>query len=101
MQLVDPQRYVLPGLLVLLVLGVAVIVATNGAGDEPARSQEAPAQTAPARGATQRRVVRVRPGQTPTSIARDAGITVDRLLELNPSVDPATLRPGQRLKIRQ
>ena len=101
MQLVDPQRYVLPGLLALLILGVGVIVATNGRGSKPARSQQAPAQSAPARsGTAARRFVRVRRGQTPTSIAQDAGITVDRLLELNPNVDPATLRPGQTLKIR-
>ena len=101
MQLVDLQRYVLPGLLALLILGVGVIVATNGRGGEPARSQQAPAQSAPTGARTGgRRFVRVRRGQTPTSIARNAGITVDRLLELNPNVDPATLRPGQTLKIR-
>jgi LysM repeat protein len=34
------------------------------------------------------------------SIARKTGVPTDRLLELNPAVDPQTLVPGQRIKLR-
>jgi LysM repeat protein len=43
--------------------------------------------------------VAVRDGDTATSIAIHAGMSVDRLLELNPSLDPRTLRPGQKLTL--
>ncbi|HWC25124.1 MAG TPA: hypothetical protein VG474_00950 [Solirubrobacteraceae bacterium] len=32
-------------------------------------------------------------------LPKAAGITVDRLLELDPSVDPSSLRPGRTLKL--
>ena len=38
-------------------------------------------------------------GDTPTSIADRAGIFTERLLELNPSIDPSALKPGQTLKL--
>lgn len=114
----DLGRYVLPSLLTLLIAGSVVIVLTSGGGDDEGSPSAAPATTpAPTSGAragtrtaraTRRarattgsrgRSVTVRPGDTPTSIARDAGITVERLLELNPGVSPAALRPGQTLKI--
>jgi hypothetical protein len=36
---------------------------------------------------------------TPTSIASHAGMSVDRLLELNPTLDPRSMRPGQKLTL--
>jgi LysM domain len=97
---VDLERLVLPALLTLLVLGAFVILATSGGG-EPARPGPLPATARPAREspAPQHRFVKVQPGDTATSIAETAGITVDRLAELNPSLDPSTLRPGQTLKL--
>lgn len=40
---------------------------------------------------------RVEPGDTLFAIARQLGTTVDRLLELNPGIDPYNLRIGQYL----
>jgi LysM repeat protein len=34
------------------------------------------------------------------SIARKTGVPTDRLLSLNPALDPQTLVPGQRIKLR-
>jgi LysM repeat protein len=45
------------------------------------------------------RFVKVQAGDTPTSIADRSGITTKRLLELNPSVEPDALTPGQTLKL--
>ncbi len=45
------------------------------------------------------RFVKVQAGDTPASIAAAAGITTDRLFELNPSIDPSSLHPGQTLKL--
>jgi LysM repeat protein len=125
MEEIDPGRYVLPVLLALLMLGTFLIIVTNGGGDDPeagavdrpARSSSRTTTTAttaattakttsipvipPAPGAVPAgaRFVKVQPGDTPTSIADRAGISPQRLLELNPSVEPDALKPGQTLKL--
>ena len=113
MEKIDPGRYVLPALLTLLILGAFLIIVTNGGGDppgavdRPARSSTTPksrTSTAPAPAAAVavtpgKRFVKVQPGDTPTSLADRAGISTNRLLELNPSVEPDALKPGQTLKL--
>jgi LysM repeat protein len=117
MEEIDPQRYVLPALLAVLFLGAFLILVTSGGSDDepagavdrPARSTTTTKKKAGRTPATQRtasptpnagkRFVKVKAGDTPTSIAEAAGITADRLLELNPSVDPGSLKPGQTLKL--
>lgn len=42
----------------------------------------------------------VQPGDNLSTIAQGANISEERLLELNPDVDPQTLQPGQTLKLR-
>jgi LysM repeat protein len=118
MEEIDPQRYVLPALLAVLFMGAFLILVTSGGSDEPTDTVDHPARssTTPkrpksvARPATStrtasptpnagKRFVKVQAGDTPTSIAEAAGITAERLLELNPSVDPGSLKPGQTLKL--
>jgi LysM repeat protein len=41
----------------------------------------------------------IKSGDTLQQIALDQGTTVERLLELNPSVDPASLTVGQRIRV--
>jgi len=121
MEEIDLGRYVLPALLALLMLGSFLIIVTNGGGDPPGtvdrpeRSSSSsrtttttattaksnPPGTSPTPGTVPAgaRFVRVQAGDTPTSIADRAGITAQRLLELNPSVEPDALKPGQTLKL--
>jgi LysM repeat protein len=119
---IDAQRWVLPGLLALLILGAFFIVVTNGGGDDSSAALDRPAQstrtsttttsakanatatktstTPPAPvAASSGRFVEVQAGDTPTSIADRSGISVERLLDLNPSIDPDLLKPGQTLKL--
>jgi LysM repeat protein len=42
----------------------------------------------------------VRKGQTFSSIAQRTGLSVDELQTFNPRIDPASLVPGQRIKLR-
>ena len=42
----------------------------------------------------------VRPGDTLESIAERCDVPVDELLELNPSIDPLALNPGDKIRIR-
>jgi len=117
MEEIDAQRWVLPGLLALLILGAFFIVVTNGGGDDSSAAPDRPAQstrtsttktnakatrTSPTPApvaASSGRFVKVQAGDTPTAIADRSGISVERLLELNPSVDPDSLKPGQNLKL--
>jgi len=107
---VDLERLVLPALLALLVLGALMIVVTSGgAGQslaplpvEPVRSTpaKAPAKSAAsAASAPSGRFAKVKEGDTAASIAAAAAISVDRLRDLNPSIDPDSLRVGQTLKL--
>jgi LysM repeat protein len=41
----------------------------------------------------------VRSGDTLASIAERFGTTVDRLMELNPGIDPQALRVGQQIRV--
>ena len=45
------------------------------------------------------RYQRIRPGDTFEAIARRYGVPQSRLRRLNPSLDPATLQPGARIRI--
>lgn len=117
MEEIDPQRYVLPALLAVLFLGAFLILVTSGGEDEPAGAVQPSARSTststpkqgsgtPVTNRTEsptpnagKRFVKVKTGDTPTSIAQAAGITTERLLEINPSVDPGSLKPGQTLKL--
>ncbi len=109
---IDVQYYVLPALLTLLILGTFLVIVTSGGSEEsgaverPARSAATTTTTTKSRTTTTQtvpassgRFVKVQPGDTPTSIADRSAISTERLLELNPSVDPEALKPGQTLKL--
>ena len=55
--------------------------------------------TTPARGC-QRIRYKVKSGDTLESIAEKCDVSLTELLELNPQVDPLTLNPGDRVRIR-
>lgn len=42
----------------------------------------------------------VKDGQDIAAVAQKSGVTVAKLIELNPDIDPVTLEPGQKLKLR-
>jgi LysM repeat protein len=43
----------------------------------------------------------IKNGDTPSSIAEKTGVPLADILRLNPDLDPQTLAPGQRIKLRQ
>jgi LysM repeat protein len=95
-------RWTLPALLLTLVVGGAIIVAVSGRDSGPkqaVKGSSAPDATKPTRRQRAARRVTVHGGDTATSIAQHAKLTLLELLELNPNVDPRALRPGQKLKI--
>ncbi len=48
-----------------------------------------------------RNVYTVKPGDTLGAIAQKTGVPSDDLRELNPDLDPQTLGPGQKIKLRE
>jgi LysM repeat protein len=91
---VDPH-YVIPAILALLVVALIVaVVISLGGGGGTARVSTIPGKPGLPAWYT------VREGETYTQIAQKTGLTVDQLETFNPYPDPATLTPGQRLKLR-
>jgi len=92
-------RYALPGLLIVLVIGVLAILVIAGGSDEgknDAGAKALPTATAPK---SPRKTITVRAGDNPSAIAERAGIETERLLELNPRLDPRALQVGDKLKL--
>jgi hypothetical protein len=54
----------------------------------------------PSRDRVDRTLYRVAPGDTLETIAAAHGTTVERLLELNPGIDPRSLTVGQQVRVR-
>ena len=105
-----PARLLAPLALVAVAVALVAVVggASSGGGGtaEPASTEQA----APATGETRttrdrarprgRSTYTIKPGDTPSGIAEETGVPVERLLELNPDVDAEALQAGARLKLR-
>jgi LysM repeat protein len=105
----SPARYLAP--LALVAVVIALIVVVNGSRDEPSGGNT-PNQTSTTRpnstpsGSSKRerkgpRRYTVKSGDTPSSIADKTGIPLEQILRLNPDLDPQTLSPGERIRLRQ
>lgn len=91
-------RWTLPALLLTLVIGGYLIVSASLRDNTSSPGTSVQATTKSKHHHKARHAI-VRRGDTPSSIAHRAHLTVVKLLALNPNVDPRLLRPGQKLKI--
>jgi LysM repeat protein len=111
----SPARYLAPLALVATVVALFLIVSPSS-DDEPETSPNRTSESSQGgdgeggdgkggeSGDSERKGPRrytVRPGDTPSAIAERTGVPLERILELNPDLDPQTLSPGQRLKLRE
>ena len=100
----SPARFLAP--LALVAVGVALFMVvqssqTDSESESPNRATGArPTATAQPQRRGPRRY-RVKEGDTPSSIAEKTGVPLEDILRLNPDLDPQTLRPGQRIRLRQ
>jgi LysM repeat protein len=105
----SPARFIAPLALVVFALALFAVVSSTtkddrgktGAQDagQPAKSTATPA----ARGGRKRRARKtytIKSGDTPSGIAVKVDVPLDRILELNPDLDPQTLTPGTKIKLR-
>jgi hypothetical protein len=97
------RRYAVPFVLLAVVTAVALVVRGALREDEPrAAPQPRVAQRVAPRVEVRRAAAKfyvVEYGDTFGEIADRFETTVDRLLELNPAVDPRALRVGQRVRV--
>jgi LysM repeat protein len=89
-------RYMIPFGLVVLFLAIIVLVVTSMGSDRTANS----ASSLDAITSKLPLYWTVRRGQTYSQIAETTGLTVDQLMTFNPTTDPSSIVPGQRLKLR-
>ncbi len=74
----------------------------DGDGASPGTRNAQPAtERRGAESSADRRVYRVRSGDTLAGIADRTEVSLARLLELNPSIDPQGLVTGQRIRLRE
>ncbi len=112
----SPARYLAPLALVATILALFLIVTAspdeereaapnrtsesgqNSDGEDGAQEGEESGGDSERKGP---RRYTVRAGDTPSAIAERTGVPLETILELNPDLDPQTLSPGQRLKLRE
>jgi hypothetical protein len=108
----SPARFLAPLALVAFGFALFMVVTSSStepeAGNEGGRTTEEQPAASPGNGDEEdggerkgRRRYTVRPGDTPSSIADKTGVPLEDILRLNPDLDPQTLSPGQRIKLRQ
>jgi LysM repeat protein len=102
----SPARFLAPLALVGFVVALFVVVnntrdsgGTRDGGAQPAASASA-TPTKAQKGRKQRRTYKVKPGDTPSSIAEKTNVPLSQIQELNPNLDDQTLSVGQRIKLR-
>jgi LysM repeat protein len=101
----SPARFLAPLALLAVCFALYMVVtdsqtssdrngSPNGAAGERPTATATPKRRGPRR-------YRVKEGDTPSSIAEKTGVALEDILRLNPDLDPQTLRPGQRIRLRQ
>jgi LysM repeat protein len=110
----SPARILAPlALVVFALVFFAIVLSSGGGGDsgggkvggtntEASRTSTAPKQertTTEAQGGRATYTVKV--GDTLGGIADKTGVPVEKLLELNPDLDPQALVSGQKVKLRE
>lgn len=110
----SPARYLAPLAIVAFLVALVVVVSPSG-DSAPTEPDSVPAAATPERRSgeeqaerseedrprTGPRTYRVRPGDTPSTIAEKTGVPLEELEALNPDIDPQALAPGQRLRLRR
>lgn len=96
--------------LVVAILAIGVVIASNTGGGENGKRNHPGKQAKHRKGKQKGKgnggekptpaTYTVKSGDTLTSIAADTGVSVVKIQELNPNIDPQILVEGQELKLR-
>jgi LysM repeat protein len=103
----SPARFIAPLALVAFALALVIVVSNttgDGGGETGAQGTSAPAEATPTPKAQKKKRTRktytIKAGDTPSGISVKVGVPLDRIYELNPDLDPQTLTPGTKIKLR-
>ena len=105
----SPARFLAPLALVVFALALVVVVTSTTKDDGGATGAEGTGQparataTPTAKGGKKRKPKKtytIKSGDTPSGIAVKVDVPLDKILELNPDLDPQTLTPGTKIKLR-
>ena len=106
----SPARFLAPLALVAVGIALFMVVSSStkdsGGGSNPSNQTSGATPTPAKNGKAKRerkgpRRYTVKTGDTPSSIADKTGVPLEEILRLNPDLDPQTLAPGQRIKLRE
>lgn len=98
----SPARFLAP-LAVLAAAGAVYLVVHSGLQDGASATTNTTTvrtTTHTRKPVTKKHTYVVRPGDTLSAIAARTGVALERLQELNPTIDPNSLHAGQKLKLR-
>ena len=106
----SPARFLAP--LALLAFAVALLLVVSKSPDQESTAQpsgitrSAGSAAAPTAGQKHKkrrlkRMYTVKPGDTPSGIAEKTGVPLEDILALNPTLDPQTLAPGTKIRLRK
>jgi len=104
----SPARFLAPLALVAAFIAVYTVVKplAGSDSDEPGVTTSQASSTAGTTTTSKkpttksgRRTYTVKSGDVLSAIAQDTGVSLERLVELNPDLDPQTLRAGQKIKL--
>jgi LysM repeat protein len=101
----SPARFLAPLALVAFCFALFMVVqssqtSSDGNGSQNRATDSRPTATPEPERRGPRRY-RVKEGDTPSSIAEKTGVPLEDILRLNPDLDPQTIQPGQRIRLRQ
>ena len=103
----SPARFIAPLALVAFALALFIVVSSttgDGGGESGAQETRAPAEATPKPSAKRKRKPRktytIKAGDTPSGIAVKVDVPLDQILELTPDLDPQTLTPGTKIRLR-
>jgi LysM repeat protein len=105
----SPARFLAPLALVAVVIAFLLVInsslndtdtSTGSRSESNGQPAASPTGKAKKKKKGPRRYI-VKNGDTPTSIAEKTGVPLAEIVRLNPDLDPQTLSPGQRIKLRQ
>jgi LysM repeat protein len=100
----NPARYLAPLALAAVAAATYVIVHSTLHHKHPATApivQTTPSQTHTGHHTSRAKFYLVRPNDTLSKIAARTGVSLSTIEALNPSVNPDTLHPSQRLRLRR
>ena len=97
-----PARLLAPLALVVFAVVLVMVISSAGGGGGGSKTSQAKGRhpTVARPHAPPRRYTVSSSDNSLDEIARKTGVPTDRLVQLNPDLDPQTLIPGQRIKLR-